>query len=138
MAKPESTDLVNSIQKNSNNDYRQKEKIRLIDTFPTSEIQLCLEKIKSEIPNYENEMLQKGVLSCMMGAIYGFKDRELEPLHKNHTQIFKVMITDIEAAFNTVNEGNLDEELWLFECFDYGIKQVYYLDWQLYLSKVCY
>jgi len=52
--------------------------------------------------------------------------------------LFQGIIPEIESAFDSINNENLDEEIWLFECFDYGIKQVYYLDWQLYLSKVCY
>ena len=135
MARPESNDLVISFQK-KDKDYRKKEMESLKERISLSEVEEVFSKLK--IQEYENELLRSGVKSAILGLIYGFKDRELDPFHKDHFSIFMEIIPEIESAFNSVNNENLDEEQWLFECFDYGIKHIYYLDWQLYLSKVCY
>ncbi|MCB1180028.1 MAG: hypothetical protein KDK36_20790 [Leptospiraceae bacterium] len=139
MAKPESNDLITQIKSGIVDDYRKNEKEKLTTQISSDTIKLDLEKIKLVWEDMESGILKEGVISALLGALYGFHDRELDPFHPQHHQIFKHIRSDIEEAFESVKEGNkIDEDLWLFETFDYGIKNIYYLDWQLYLSKICY
>lgn len=139
MAKPDAKDLITQLKKQAEPDYRSSEQQDLISRFQKESIAKDADKILSELKIIENKILKKGIFSAILGALYTFKDRELDPNKSSHYTIFQEISEDIQIAFAEIGEQNLiNEDVWLFETFDYGIKKVYYLDWTLYLSKICY
>lgn len=103
-----------------------------------TEIMTTYKNVFMAVEDIEDILLKKGVYFALLGAIYAFHDRELNPLENQHYQLFKVIKNDILKVYEEISNSLVDEETWFFETFDYGIKHVYYLDWQLYLSKICY
>ncbi|MBE7412191.1 MAG: hypothetical protein L6Q54_12325 [Leptospiraceae bacterium] len=139
MAKPDAHDLISQLKNSKSGDYREEEQKSLVQKFDKEEISTEAEKIYSELNLKKNTILKKGIFSAILGALYAFKDRELDPKKANHYILFKEISEDISTAYLELGEENLtNEDIWLFETFDYGIKKVYYLDWTLYLSKICY
>jgi hypothetical protein len=138
MAKIEPHDLISILKSQKLDEYKIQEQKKLLSQFSKKEIELKYESILSAADEYENIILKRGVYLALLGALYAFLDRELDPMGKNHIHIFKIIQKDIENVFKEISESLVDDETWLFEAFDYGIKHVYYLDWQLYLSKICY
>jgi hypothetical protein len=138
MARPEAQDLILKIQEADSDSFRSIEQKNLITNYSHLEIQEAFQKVVETIPEKAIEPLRHGMKSAYLGALYAFRDRELDPFHPDHIYIFPLLCKDIEEAFLFISQGEVDEKLWEFETFDYGIKQVYYLDWQLYLSKICY
>lgn len=138
MARPEPTDLVLQIQNGSPEDFRSLEQRNLLQTYSSDHIHDLFQRLEKDLPVTQIDLLDKGIRSAWLGALYAFQDRELEPFQADHREVFSIIAKDIEEAYSFVSQGDLDVELWAYETFDYGIKQVYYLDWQLYLSKICY
>ena len=138
MAKVEPNDLISILKEKKIDEYRMIEQKKLLSQISEEEIKSKYESILSDIEEYEDLTLKKGVYFALLGALYAFKDRELDPVDRTHFPLFKVIREDIETVYGEISESLVDQETWLFEAFDYGIKHVYYLDWQLYLSKICY
>lgn len=138
MSRPEPQDLIQMIQLQNKEEFRIIEQKKLIQKHSSSELQKKFETILSHFSESENLALKAGIHAAFLGALYAFVDRELDPLHPAHFELFFTLEKDIQEAFQIISQGELDKELWIFESFDYGIKHVYYLDWQLYLSKICY
>lgn len=138
MAQVESKDLLISLKESKQDEYKLTEQEKLISKYKTANLQEIYSEIFQTIANIENDILKKGIEFAFLGALYSFKDRELDPLELNHFPIFKQIQKDIEEVFLLIEKSLPEEKIWLFECFDYGIKHVYYLDWTLYLSKTCY
>ncbi len=139
MAKPDAHDLIAHLKNSSLSDYRAEEQKSLVQKFQKLAIAEEAERIYSGLVIRKNHFLKKGIFSAILGALYSFHDRDLDPKKENHYSLFKEISDDITIAYDEIGEGNLvDEDIWLFETFDYGIKKVYYLDWTLYLSKICY
>jgi hypothetical protein len=138
MAELEPKDLVALIQEPKDDDYRKKERVQLLLSVPSQKVESIYKEVVKLIPSSMQDTLKEGVLSALLGGIYGFCDRDLDPFDPKHSPIFQEIISEIEGAYLIVSKGELDEDLWIFETFDYGIKKVYYLDWKLYLSQICY
>ncbi|MCE9499505.1 MAG: hypothetical protein K8R21_03240 [Leptospira sp.] len=138
MANPDPKDLVERLSKSSRESYREEEHKKLTSLYPEEIIRPQLEKILIDFPEIRTDFLKKGITSSILGALYAFHDRQLHPFADEHYTVFSRIHSDITQVYGEY--GNLinDPEIWLFETFDYGINQVYYLDWQLYLSKMCY
>ncbi|HMY69666.1 MAG TPA: hypothetical protein PL163_23680, partial [Leptospiraceae bacterium] len=133
-----SSDLVSSFQKRDISSYRKEEHEKMLSSYSKEQALESAEKILKDIALKENDLLNRGIRSAVIGAIYGMFERQLDPFHVNHIGIYRLIERDVEEAFDFVSQGDIDLDLWLFETFDFGIKHVYYLDWQLYLSKICY
>ena len=132
-------DLVKEIRIANPDDYKRIEQEKIVKSIDSKIIEKDFKRISDELGlEHSNHLLNEGIVSALMGAIYAFYDRKLDPFHVNHFPLYRVIIEDIKIAFDEVSQGQIDRELWLFETFDYGIKQVYYLDWKLYLSQICY
>lgn len=138
MSKVEPSDLVATLNKQTRDDYRREERELLKRTIDKKNVEEIYNRVLHLIPSSSENSLQIGYQSSVMGAIYGFLDRDLDPFSNKHYYLFSEIISEIKEAYLIVSSGNLDEELWIFETFDYGIKKVYYLDWKLYLSQICY
>lgn len=138
MSKLKSSDLVSSFQKRDISSYRKEEHEKMLSSYSKEQALESAEKILKDIALKENDLLNRGIRSAVIGAIYGMFERQLDPFHVNHIGIYRLIEKDVEEAFDFVSQGDIDLDLWLFETFDFGIKHVYYLDWQLYLSKICY
>ncbi|HMV77755.1 MAG TPA: hypothetical protein PL048_20375 [Leptospiraceae bacterium] len=138
MSKLKSSDLVSSFQKRDISSYRKEEHEKMLSSYSKEQALESAEKILKDIALKENDLLNRGIRSAVIGAIYGMFERQLDPFHVNHIGIYRLIERDVEEAFDFVSQGDIDLDLWLFETFDFGIKHVYYLDWQLYLSKICY
>lgn len=138
MSRVEPRDLVAVLQKNSYELYRKEEKEKLLQNISKINVDEIFNRVSHLIPDASDSNLKVGIKSAIIGAIYGFLDRDLDPFSVKHHFLFSEIISEIEEAHKIVSEGKLDDELWLFETFDYGIKKVYYLDWKLYLSQICY
>mgnify|MGYP001590752460 CR=1 FL=1 len=139
MAQLDAKDLVDQLKNPPMMDYRAEEQKSLIRKFSKEQITKEAEHILSNLTIKKNNFLRKGIFSAILGALYSFYDRDLDPKKENHFILFKEISDDITIAYEEIGEENLvSEDVWLFETFDYGIKKVYYLDWTLYLSKICY
>jgi hypothetical protein len=138
MADVEPSDLIALLQFPKEDDYRKKERVQLLLSVPNKKVGEIYSEVVKQIPSFKDEILKEGVLSALLGGIYGFCDRGLDPFDVKHSSIFKEIISEIEEAYKVVSDGKIDIDLWVFETFDYGIKKVYYLDWKLYLSQICY
>ncbi len=138
MAQVESKDLILSLNESKIDEYKLTEQEKLISKYKSLNFYKIHPEIFENISKIETENLKKGIEFAFLGALYSFQDRELNPLELNHFPIFKQIQKDIEEVFLQIEKNLPDEKIWLFECFDYGIKHVYYLDWTLYLSKSCY
>ena len=138
MSKLKSSDLVASFQKKEIAEYRREEHEKMLSSYSKEEALESAERILKGMNQKENDLLNRGIRSAVIGAVYGMFERQLDPFHINHMGIYRLIEQDVEEAFDFVSQGEIDLDLWLFETFDFGIKHVYYLDWQLYLSKICY
>jgi hypothetical protein len=141
MSKLEPKDLIQSIIDNTQFEFKKIEQEKLINNISKIDIEKNLNRILNDYPDInslENDLIKNGTISCILGSLYAFSDRGLEPFDIRHIHLYKILIHDIKEAYNIVSTGDLDKDLWMFETFDYGIKQVYYLDWKLYLSQICY
>lgn len=138
MAKVEPSDLIVVLKEKKIDEYRVQEQKKLLSQISEAELKSKYDSILSGIQEYEDLTLKKGVYFALLGALYAFNDRELDPLERNHFYLFDLIQKDIQIVYAEISNSLVDEETWLFEAFDYGIKHVYYLDWQLYLSKICY
>jgi hypothetical protein len=138
MARPEPNDLIHQIQSKSLEDFRLQEQANFLKKYSSSEVLHLLDIVQNKLIHTHTGLLEKGIRSAWAGALYAFFDRDLDPFHPDHFEIFELIVGDIEKAYLFVSQGNIDPGLWAYETFDYGIKQVYYLDWKLYLSKICY
>jgi hypothetical protein len=138
MAKVEPSDLISILKERKIDEYRIQEQKKLLSQISEEQIKSKYNSILSEIKEYDDMILKRGVYFSLLGALYAFHDRELDPMDSQHFYLFKLIQEDIENVFKEISSSLVDEETWLFEAFDYGIKHVYYLDWQLYLSKICY
>ncbi|MBP7280608.1 MAG: hypothetical protein KBA66_03465 [Leptospiraceae bacterium] len=138
MAKVEPSDLISTLKENKMDEYRIKEQKKLLSSISEKEILEKYESLLLSINDSEDNTLKKGVYFALLGALYAFHDRELDPLDPQHSHLFKIIQEDIKKVYSEISQSLVNEEIWLFEAFDYGIKHVYYLDWQLYLSKICY
>lgn len=138
MSCPDPQDLVQVLSLQKKEDFRIAEQKSFVEKHSNPGTNEKFQKILSYFQPHENLALRIGIQSAFLGALYAFLDRELDPFHPNHFSLFFTLEKDVTEAFQLVSKGNFDKELWVFETFDYGIKHVYYLDWQLYLSKVCY
>ena len=138
MASVEPQDLVSSLQENRVDEYRVLEQKKLLSQISEEEIKLKYESFFLDVSEFEDILLKKGVYYALLGALYAFHDRELDPMEAQHSPLFKIIRADIIKVYGEIFDSLVSEETWLFESFDYGIKHVYYLDWQLYLSKICY
>lgn len=138
MADLEPKDLVALIREPRDDDYRKKERVQLLLSVSSQKVESIYKEVVKLIPSSMQDTLKEGVLSALLGGIYGFCDRDLDPFDPKHSPIFQEIISEIEGAYIIVSQGELEDDLWVFETFDYGIKKVYYLDWKLYLSQICY
>lgn len=138
MAKVEPNDLISILKENKMDEYRIHEQKKLLSSISEKEILQKYDSLFIAINEYKENILKKGVYFALLGALYAFHDRELDPLDPQHSHLFKIIQEDIENVYSEISQSLVNEEVWLFEAFDYGIKHVYYLDWQLYLSKICY
>ncbi|HMV44439.1 MAG TPA: hypothetical protein PK079_00335 [Leptospiraceae bacterium] len=138
MASVEPNDLISILKEKRVDEYRIIEQKKMISQISEEEIQSKYSNVFTSIQDIDDILLRKGVYFALLGAIYAFHDRELNPLEAQHFPLFQVIKNDILKVYNEISDSLVDEETWLFETFDYGIKHVYYLDWQLYLSKICY
>ncbi|NBU96973.1 MAG: hypothetical protein EBS19_01970 [Spirochaetia bacterium] len=138
MAEVEPSDLVALLKEPRSDEFRVKEREKLRETISKEKVEIIYKEILGLIPEDIDNYLKNGINSALIGAIYGFCDRDLDPFSQKHYPLFKEIISEIEEAYKIVSQGNLNNELWIFETFDYGIKKVYYLDWKLYLSQICY
>ncbi len=138
MANVEPQDLVLILKENRIDEYRFSEQKKMFSHISEEEIKLKYDSISLDVSEFEDTTLRKGVYFALLGALYAFHDRELDPMDEQHSHLFKVIREDIKKVYEEISDSLVNEETWLFESFDYGIKHVYYLDWQLYLSKICY
>ncbi len=138
MAEVEPSDLVALLAEPKSDEFRVKEREKLRATISKEKVEEIYKQVLELIPENIDNNLKNGINSALIGAIYGFCDRDLDPFSQKHYPLFKEIISEIEEAYKIVSHGNLNTELWIFETFDYGIKKVYYLDWKLYLSQICY
>jgi hypothetical protein len=138
MAEVEPSDLVALLQEPKPDEFRIREREKLREIISKEKVEVIYKEILGLIPENIDNNLKNGINSALIGAIYGFCDRDLDPFSQKHYPLFKEIISEIEEAYKIVSQGNLNTELWIFETFDYGIKKVYYLDWKLYLSQICY
>ena len=138
MAEVEPSDLVALLAEPKSDEFRVKEREKLKATISKGKVEDIYKQILDLIPDNTDNHLKSGINSALIGAIYGFCDRDLDPFSQKHYPLFKEIISEIEEAYKIVSQGDLNNELWIFETFDYGIKKVYYLDWKLYLSQICY
>lgn len=138
MAKVEPGDLISILKVQNRDEYKIIEQKKMISQFSEKEIEIKYESILSVVNTYKDASLKRGVYLALLGALYAFLDRDLNPLEENHIQLFGVIQKDMEQVYEEISDQFVDEETWQFEAFDYGIKHVYYLDWQLYLSQICY
>ncbi|MCH1911873.1 hypothetical protein L9Z41_17390 [Leptospira noguchii] len=77
------------------------------------------------------------IFASVLGALKGFKERDLKPFHVNHKPIFAEIGSEIlNTEFNPIS--NEDKIEILKNAFDYGIRKVYHLEWKLYTSKELY
>ena len=138
MANVEPNDLVSILRENRIDEYRILEQKKMFSHISEEEIKLKYDFVSLEVSEFKNMTLRKGVYFALLGALYAFHDRELDPKKAEHFYLFKIIKEDIKKVYDEIGDSLVNEETWLFESFDYGIKHVYYLDWQLYLSKICY
>lgn len=138
MYQPKLQDLTQGIQLQKKEDFYIKEQKKFIEKYSSPKLQENLKFVLAHFSESENPALKIGIQSAFLGALYAFADRGLDPLYPSHFELFFTLEKEIREAFQLVSQGELDKELWIFETFDYGIKHVYYLDWKLYLSKICY
>lgn len=138
MAQVEPKDLILQLQAHKSDDYRIIEQEKMISNFSEASIKEKFADILTNPELCKNPLEQKGIYFAKLGALYAFLDRELDPLESTHIGLFGQIEKDIQIVFKELSENLSDEKIWIFECFDYGIKHVYYLDWTLYLSKSCY
>ena len=138
MAKVEPNDLIITLKENKMDDYRIQEQKKLLSSISEKDILEKYQSILLSTSESEDKILNKGIYFALLGALYGFHDRELNPLDPNHSHLFTIIKDDIKNVYSEISESLINEDIWVFESFDYGIKHVYYLDWQLYLSKICY
>lgn len=138
MASVEPQDLISTIRENKFDEYRILEQKKMLAQFSEDEIKSKYGSHFLDVSEYEDNTLKAGVYYSLLGALYAFQERELDPLEQQHVYLFKTIRQDIETVYKEISGSLVNQETWLFEAFDYGIKHVYYLDWQLYLSKICY
>jgi hypothetical protein len=138
MASVEPKDLIAAISAKEIQHYRREEQEKFRSSISESEIRDYLSKIGFDFEKFEDSLLKRGVISGIIGALYAFIDRSLSPLDQNHIHIYNLIAKEIEEVYFEIKDKIPDEDTWLFETFDYGIKHVYYLDWKLYLSAICY
>jgi hypothetical protein len=138
MANVEPQDLISILKENRIDEYRISEQKKMLSHISENEIKLKYNLISLDVSEIEDTTLRKGVYFALLGALYAFHDRELSPMEEQHSHLFKIIREDIVKVYEEISDSLVNEETWLFESFDYGIKHVYYLDWQLYLSKICY
>ncbi|PJZ70136.1 hypothetical protein CH373_10170 [Leptospira perolatii] len=82
--------------------------------------------------------LNRCILAGILGALHGFSERELSPFLPTHISLFPEIKEELTKAI-TENPPNPEEiQIWLKECFEYGIKKVYHLEWKLYSSQELY
>jgi hypothetical protein len=138
MAQVEPKDLILQLQAHKSEDYRIIEQEKMISNFSEASIKEKFSDLLAPHDKYTNNLEMKGIYFAKLGALYAFLDRELDPLEDTHFVLFGQIEKDIQIVYKELSENLKDEKIWIFECFDYGIKHVYYLDWTLYLSKSCY
>ncbi len=138
MANVEPQDLVSILKENRIDEYKISEQKKMLSHISEEAIRLKYNSISLDVSEFEDTILRKGVYFALLGALYAFHDRELDPMETQHSHLFKVIREDIKKVYEEISNSLVNEETWVFEAFDYGIKHVYYLDWQLYLSKICY
>ncbi|MCB1159032.1 MAG: hypothetical protein H7A25_18695 [Leptospiraceae bacterium] len=94
--------------------------------------------VSKHLPGSKETSFEEGALAALLGCLQGFAERELDPLTKQHISIFREVLGEIHEVYTDIQYKIPDRETWLQECYDYGIKSVYYLDWKLYLSQILY
>ncbi len=83
--------------------------------------------------------MREWISLAFLGACVGFAERNLEPHHPEHQYLYSQFIQEISEVYHLFQEeGGIELDEIKFALYDYGIKGVYYLDWNLYMSKEFY
>ncbi|MBF0352252.1 MAG: hypothetical protein HQM11_14560 [SAR324 cluster bacterium] len=98
------------------------------------------EELLPMVTDIGNQMLRQWLELALLGTCTGFAERNLSATHPDHQYIYPRIIEDVTAMFEHFqrNALSLDSAAVEFQVFDYGIQWVYYLDWDLYMSKELY
>ncbi|MEM7181906.1 MAG: hypothetical protein AAF518_13400 [Spirochaetota bacterium] len=117
---------------------------RSLSTNPNKQKYLGLDLAKETYQEHlfliksSSDTLRQGVLSGIAGALLGFQERGLNPKLSIHYTLFKEIVQEIVSISDEIWDKLVSHEVWLHDCFEYGVKKVYHLDWKLYMSKECY
>ncbi|HNH10773.1 MAG TPA: hypothetical protein PK683_19905, partial [Leptospiraceae bacterium] len=71
MSKLKSSDLVSSFQKRDISSYRKEEHEKMLSSYSKEQALESAEKILKDIALKENDLLNRGIRSAVIGAIYG-------------------------------------------------------------------
>ncbi len=139
---PCTTQLLRSVQDALS--LEDVEKQKQIAQFQSSArmkaVQEWWEKLQSQWAETEGELLREWIGFAFLGACVGYVERNLHPLHPEHQYIYKQIIRDVTDVFQTLHDQKIeyDPNYIKYQVYDYGVQCIYYLDWDLYMSKECY
>ena len=84
--------------------------------------------------------LQEFLNLAILGVCQGFEERNLDPGLPEHREVFSHVIKDVKGLIQKIPVPSNGKELQRLkkQVFDFGTQWVYYLDWELYMSKELY
>ncbi len=94
----------------------------------------------SRIDQDADPLLIEWLSLAILGACVGFSERNLNPELPEHQRIIPRIISDVSGVYSKMLRQGGEEDLskLKFEVYDFGIQWVYYLDWDLYMSRELY
>ena len=87
-----------------------------------------------------DQPLQEFLTLAILGVCQGFEERNLDPGLPEHREVFSNIIKDVKGLIQKITVPSNGKELQSLkkQVFDFGMQWVYYLDWELYMSKELY
>ncbi|MBF0276973.1 MAG: hypothetical protein HQM13_04255 [SAR324 cluster bacterium] len=138
---PDTSMLVTSIREVGTKDRHEKRKDidRVHSAAEIAAVKQWWNELRPFFESVENLELREWISLAFLGACVGFTERNLHPGHPEHQYLYPKFVEEITAVFLQLEgESGYDLEDIQFELYDYGIKCVYHLDWNLYMSKEFY
>ena len=132
-------DLILFLQKTIQDEILTPEKKReiqkLISLYPVYKVENILTYIYQKFDFNFKEPLISGIKFAIIGSIYASLDKNIDLLEPNQEIFINSIIEDICKNYESIKNKIYNETLWKIGSFDYGIKKVYYLDWQIFSSE---
>lgn len=87
-----------------------------------------------------DSLLKEWLNLAILGACVGFSERNLNPDLPEHHRILPHIIRDVSGVYRKMKPHSDAKDLRQLkrQVYDFGVQWVYYLDWDLYMSRELY